>query len=93
MLNETLSGDWTQTDVTYFLERCVKEDIEKNGADSKFYFVQNCKIQFLYAVDTSTGIDVIDFLIEKEGKIEDFPILNLYTWQWRYTMRGITTRT
>ena len=73
LLNETLSGSWTQKDITLFLEKCIQEDIDRNGSQSKLSFVRNCKIRFLYAVNTSTGIDCVHYLLEKEGDQRKFP--------------------
>ena len=73
LLDESLLGIWTQQDITYFLTKCVQEDIKKNGEKSKFSFAKNEKVQFLYRVNTSSGAGHVTYLVDKRNKNDDFP--------------------
>jgi hypothetical protein len=73
ILTESLSGDWTQQDVTYMLEKCIQQDLDKNGEQSKLQFAKNDQVLFFYVIDTSTGIENIRFLIEKRDESRFFP--------------------
>lgn len=73
LLDETSSGSWTQEDITFFLNKCIEKDIEKNGEESDYYFLKNNKTPFLYVVNTITSTSGVDYYIVIEDEARQFP--------------------
>lgn len=71
MLYPSMSGNWSQSDITYLLTKYIEKDIEKNKSDSIFDTLRNSGTPFFYTVDTSTGKSSISFLVLKSGELNN----------------------